>query len=66
MTKLSDIRILLANDLTQDGIDSVRPFMAEAEKSAAALQTSISNLSAKLELEMQSSSTVGPKPPATK
>jgi len=66
MTKLSDIRILLANDLTQDGIDAVRPFVAEAERSAAALQASIANLSAKLEVEMQSSSTAGPKPPATK
>lgn len=65
-TKVSDIRILLANDLTQGGLDAVEPFIAEAERSAAALQASIANLSAKLEVEMQSSSTAGPKPPATK
>ena len=60
MTKLSDIRILLANDLTQDGIDAVRPFVTEVEKSASLLQANIGKLSAKLDLEMKASSTAAP------
>lgn len=60
MAKLSDIRILLANDLTQDGITSVRPFIADAEKDAARLQSGIAELSAKFELEMSATSTTGP------
>jgi hypothetical protein len=62
MTELSDIRILLANDLTQDGIDAVRPFIAAAEKSASTLQTNIGKLSAKLDREVSASSTLGPAP----
>jgi hypothetical protein len=62
MTELSDIRILLANDLTQDGIDAVRPFIAAAEKSASTLQMNIGKLSAKLDREVSASSTLGPAP----
>lgn len=62
MTKLSDIRILLANDLTAEGVEVARPFIAEAEKSATRLQANIAKLSAELEVEINRSATSAPKP----
>lgn len=61
-TKLSDVRILLANDLTQDGVAAVRPFLADAGKSADALRASIASLASALEAEMGRSATSMPRP----
>ena len=65
MTRMSDVRILLANDLTADGVVAVLPFVEEAARSSATLDTSIERLSRELEAETSRSATRAPRNPGS-
>lgn len=62
--KLSDIRIMLANDLTVDGIAAVKPAIEAAQKVAVQLKENVAKLSQALDAEVTRSSTAAP--PAAK
>jgi len=62
--KLSDIRIMLANDLTAEGVASVKPAIEAAQKVAVQLKENVAKLSQALDAEITRSSTAAP--PAAK
>ena len=61
---MSDIRVLLANDLTVDGIKSVKSLLVKAKKDADTLQTKATAATRLLEEVIASSATTLPTPPA--
>jgi len=61
---MSDIHVLLANDLTADGIKSVKPLLAKAKKDADTVQAKATAATKLLEDAIASSATTLPTPPA--
>jgi hypothetical protein len=61
---MSDIHVLLANDLTADGIKSVKPLLVKAKKDAEAVQAKATAATKLLEDAIASSATTLPTPPA--
>ena len=61
---MSDIHVLLANDLTADGIKSVKPLLAKAKKDADTVQTKATAATKLLEDAIAGAATTLPTPPA--